>query len=166
MGRNRITLDVKGTKELRQAIRDFQVKAEGAFAAALYDEALQLDRKAQGSRFCPVDTGRMRATHYVSPPMKTGRMIVTEIGYGVAYAVYVHERDDLKHPVGTDHWLKKALEERAQGMLGRLATKTERALSKGWGVEAIPATAPTKPQDPGPRPKKGGTTNEGGGDSE
>lgn len=150
MSRNRITLDLRGLRELRRSLqtvaRDRLIEA---FAAALYDEGLKVDARAQEEDMAPWDTGRMKGTHYVSPPTESGTTLICEIGYGVDYSIFVHERTEVRHPHGQAKWLQKTLGEVARGFLERIGRKTARALELRLSVQAIPATAPTSPRDPG-----------------
>lgn len=91
----------------------------------------------------------MRATHFVSAPVNEGKRVSITIGYGTDYAIYVHERSDLAHPVGTDHWLKLTLQEMAPRLPALVARNAKKAFEMGLDFHAIPATAPTAPQDPG-----------------
>jgi hypothetical protein len=165
VSRTRFSVKALGLKDLRQAFRtELRQRLIDAFSAALYDEALRADARAQSEDMAPWDTGRMKQTHYVSPPTESGRTIVCEIGYGVDYAIYVHERTELHHPHGQAKWLQKTLDEVASGFVARIGKKMRRALEKGVSVQAIPATAPTEPKGGGggakvlrlPAPKKEG----------
>lgn len=126
---------------LRQAIP----RMRGAAAAALYQEALAVD--AESVKRTPVDTGRLRATHYVAPPTYTadGERIVVELGNGTDYAIYVHERTELRHTTGEAKFLQNALNARSAGMLERLAKRTARNLRSGVTSAVLSAEVPTAP---------------------
>jgi hypothetical protein len=145
---------MKAPGEIQRTLREVARRYADAFAAALYQEGLALDALANSNDYIPVDTGRLRATHYVAPPVITGKRIRVEVGYGVEYAIYVHERRELRHPVGRAQWLLAAFAVRASGFFGRLAARTLQNAKKGVGVKALQGRAPARPGDPGPSPSK------------
>lgn len=64
----------------------------------------------------PVDTGNLRAGTYtklIGGLNNPG----AEIGYTAAYAVFVHERTELHHPVGQAKFLETALKQNAKRVL-------------------------------------------------
>lgn len=109
-----------------------------AFYAALYQEALSI--MAVSVRRVPVDTGRLRSSHYVAPPTDRGEC---ELGYGTDYALPVHDRVEVHHNTGGPLYLRSALDEAKTGFQDRMARRTESNYRAGIGVQAIPATAPT-----------------------
>lgn len=134
---------LKGEVELIAKLKALAEAYPEACAAQVYEEALAVD--ADMVPRIPVDTGRLRSTHYVSPPETGGGTIVSEVGVGTDYAVYVHERTEVYHAVGEAKFLEKALLKRAQGMLVRMARGIEAKVRKGIGVNAVPSTAPRRP---------------------
>lgn len=96
-------------------------------AAALYQEAEAI--MAIAKTRTPVDTGALRASGYTAPPDVSGDTISVELGFGGAaseYAVFVHERFDLKHAPGTGpKFLEDPLKEAAPGLADRLAKRIE-----------------------------------------
>lgn len=77
------------------------------FRAALYRAALRVD--ADMIERIPVDTGRLRGSHYVAPPEHLGGSLVCEVGVGTDYAVDVHEKTWIPHSNGEAKYLEKAL---------------------------------------------------------
>ena len=67
----KIGASVKGLREIARNMGKTIEQADGAIGAAIYEEALDIDAKAVGQM--PVDTGRMRASHYVTPPQDSPR---------------------------------------------------------------------------------------------
>jgi hypothetical protein len=63
--------------------------------------------KEEAVRRCPIDTGKLRKSARVKMRGNTG-----SISFGddleIYYAIYVHERLDLHHPVGEAKFLEKA----------------------------------------------------------
>lgn len=159
--KNRLSIDAKGIQALRTSLRDELRRMSDAVSAALYDEALKIDARALEEDMAPWDTGRLKQSHYVAPPTvdAAGERITVDLGYGVAYAIYVHERTELHHPHGQAKWLQRTLEQFAQGFEQRIAAKVKRARELNLTFRAIPATAPTSPQQPRlrvlPPPKEG-----------
>lgn len=133
---------VKG--KLAKLFRD----APGAVGAALYQEGLKVDELAVLKT--PVDTGRLRATHYVGPPQTNGDHIEVPVGFGTDYAIYVHERTDVAHTTGEAKFLEKAMHERTAGFEERLARRARKNLRDGVTAVPIDGSVPTSPQDPGP----------------
>jgi hypothetical protein len=102
-------------------------------------------------RRIPVDTGRLRATHYVTPPEETGSgHVAVEVGLGTDYAVFVHEDTSAHHPSGEAKFLENALAARTPGFAERLARRTKQNIEAGVYVAALDAQTPTSPQDVGP----------------
>lgn len=106
-----------------------------SLAQALYEEGQRVD--ADGVRRVPVDTGRLRSTHYVAPPVDDVGTITVEIGYGTDYAVPVHERTDVHHPVGEAGYLRKAMDAAARGFSSRVARRTKTLAEAGRGVTPL-----------------------------
>lgn len=108
-----------------------------AGAAALYHEGMGVDEEMV-SRI-PVDTGRLRSTHYTAPPVEDRGGFVVEVGVATDYAAAVHERTEVRHPVGEAKFLENALHARAAGMGQRMANKIETYAANGVGVRALSA---------------------------
>lgn len=140
-------MPVKGFDKVRANLRALAENAPRALAAALYQEGLAVD--AEAVKRTPVDTGRLRATHYVSPPIVSGDKVRVEIGFGTDYAVYVHERTDARHSSGEAKFLENALAARASGMAERIGKRVARNVANGIGIDALSGDVPTSPQDPG-----------------
>lgn len=87
-----ITMEVRGTQELRRALMEAGKRAEAALGAALYQEGQAI--MTESKREVPVDEGILRASGYVNEPTAGTSGPEVELGYGGAakgYAVYVHE---------------------------------------------------------------------------
>lgn len=118
----RITLTLVGSQELSQRIAQLGQQGEWAAARALYAEGVNLRTDAMDH--CPVETGTLKKSHYTSLPEKVGEALVVEVGAGgwaKKYAVYVHERTELRHKVGEAKWLENALKRASSGFTDRLA---------------------------------------------
>ena len=64
--------------------------------------------EGESKAMTPVETGNLRAGAYTQDIGDLGNPGV-EIGYTAAYAVFVHERTELRHPVGQAKFLETAL---------------------------------------------------------
>ncbi len=135
---------VIGLEPLRKALGKSRRDSVGALTAALYQMGFAI--MGRSKRLVPVDTGRLRASGYVAPPVGGALEPVVEIGYGTNYAVPVHERTEVNHPVGQAMFLKKAVDDLSQGFARKVATLGAENLRRGRSVSAIPAQEPTRPK--------------------
>ncbi len=117
-----------------------------AIPAALYQEAHDIMRESK--RQVPVDTGRLRATGYVTPPQKDERgEDYVELGYGTDYALYVHEipppeegaprprqiqpgTRTARHVTGKWKYLEDPIKERADKIPENIKRRAQRVLEK------------------------------------
>jgi len=125
----RIEVTLEGEKEVLKNLRRLAVRYPEAAADALYAEGMLID--ANMVPRIPVDTGRLRASHYVAPPKRDGGVLVVEVGVGMKYAVPVHERTELRHTVGEAKYLENALNALSPGMGARLAKRIKDAVEGG-----------------------------------
>jgi hypothetical protein len=74
--------------------------------------------EAESTQRCPVDTGELRSRVFNEGPLRDGDEYVQVVGYekfgaqwegGRAYAVPVHERTGVNHPVGEAKFLQNAV---------------------------------------------------------
>lgn len=150
-------MEVEGTREIFGKLELFIPGMRDALSAALYQEGLAVD--AESVKQVPVDTGRLRGTHYVAPPTEGAASPVCEIGYGTDYAVPVHENMKARHgPAYTDpkghargagqkaKYLSDPLNDARRGYNRRLGARAWGNWKRGIGVRAIPRTAPTRPK--------------------
>lgn len=124
------SVKITGLPQLRRRMASAAVAQRHAFGAALYREGLRI--LAQSLRLVPVDTGRLRATGYVSPP--TSKMFVgqvVEVGYGTQYAPRQHEDVSLRHTVGQSKFLQQPAEQAQAGLAARVAADTARLAARG-----------------------------------
>lgn len=123
-----ITVEVKGTKELQRALEKLGKQALPEAGKALYAEAelIMTDSKKQ----CPVDTGTLRSTGYVEQPEASGDQVTVQMGYGgpaAPYAIWVHERLDLRHnPPTKAKFLEDPVKAAAPKLPARLAKRLKR----------------------------------------
>lgn len=144
-----ITLKLEGLPNLKKQL-DKQVRdrLRNASKSALYEEAQIL--RTDAMEHTPVDTNALRSHHYATLPEETGNDIVCEVGTGgpaKEYAVYVHERTELRHKVGEAKWLEKAYNRRAAGFKGRFGKLVRRHYERGGGPPAKAPGVPTTPDE-------------------
>jgi hypothetical protein len=142
-----ITATVIGASEIKKALQEAAKAVQNAAAAALYQKASAV--MADSVKMCPVKTGRLRNTHYVTKPHDTGRDMVIEIGYGTAYAIYVHEMPDnynFTAPNTGPKYLQRAVESHMSGWAQWIASKTKDNFRNGVGIKSIGGDHPTRPE--------------------
>jgi hypothetical protein len=137
--------EIRGLAEVKKAIRRNDGRIRNALAAGLYLEGLRII--GQAVRLTPVKTNRLRASHYAAPPNPRRARPEVEIGYGVDYAVPVHERLEVNHPNGEAKFLQKPLDKARSGWETRIALRTKQNFERGTRLGSIPATAPTRPRE-------------------
>lgn len=102
--------------------------------AALFQEA-EIVMTVSKREYVPVDTGALRASGHVEPPLRTAHGGAVTLGYGgpsAPYAVIVHEDLTKRHPVGGAKYLELPLRARLQGMPVILGQKTGAAIRKAF----------------------------------
>lgn len=148
----KIGVGVDGDKELIRTLHKLARAMPEAAAEALYEEGMRVD--ADMVPRIPVDTGRLRATHYVSPPKRPDGVLTVEVGVGTDYAVAVHERTEIPHATGEAKFLEKALFATSPGMAQRLADRIRGAAEKvaaGAGGAGSSGKGPRGPTQTGKR---------------
>ena len=124
-----IHLELKGTREMQKALRKLGDRAEFGLKRALTTEGERV--MAIAKRLTPVDTGALRASGHVQSPVVTKDQIEVTLGFGgpsASYAVYVHERTELRHIAGQAKFLEQPVNEAARGLADRLALELRREL--------------------------------------
>ena len=124
-----INLRLDGIKEMQRALEQLGPKANFALRRSLTTEAEKIMAKAK--RLTPVDTGTLRATGHVQPPVVEPEQIEITLGFGgpaARYAIFVHERTELRHTVGQAKFLEQPVNEAAEGLANRLARELRREL--------------------------------------
>lgn len=119
---------ITGVTELLRALDRAGDLASKALESAMFleQEAVMSEAKAR----TPVDTGTLRASGTVLPPKVKGSRIEVDAGFGGAaqdYAIPVHERLGVHHPVGQAKFLESAFLERAPKIPANLARRVEAA---------------------------------------
>ena len=108
----RMEVKIKGIKEVKKRLKEYPFRTLKALGKALYEESQVI--LGESKKQCPVDTGTLRSTGHVDEPKYTRSSVDIQIGYGGAsapYAIYVHERLDLRHKVGKAKFLEDPVKE-------------------------------------------------------
>lgn len=112
-------------RNLENAARGFGPEAQGR---ALFQEAHVVQKVALERT--PIDTGALRGSYVVRPPeiSREGQSVKIEVGGPAApYAVYVHERLHVRHPVGQAKYLESAVNEAARDLAERVAARLRKS---------------------------------------
>ncbi len=123
------SFEVSGFGELRRALDRAGDLAQQALESAMFEEMSRVISDAQS--LTPVDTGALRSSGTVLRPRTQGTRTEVTAGFGgaaSAYAVVVHERMGVHHPVGQAKFLEQPFLARAPKMPANLA----RRVAKAW----------------------------------
>lgn len=127
----KVKLTITGDERLVRLLASDGPAAGRKFGPALFDEANEAFAKSQ--RVVPVDTGSLRASGHVVPPVYSDTGAVIEIAYGgvaAPYAGIVHEDMEARHDSPTKaKYLEGPVEEQVDGMGERLARAVAEGLS-------------------------------------
>lgn len=151
MARMGIDIVVTGNKKIAQNLKRMNGRAEKALGAGLYGVGNNI--MTQSKRQTPVDTGTLKGSGYVTLPQKDRGTLVVELGYGgpaKEYAVYVHERLDLRHPEGGEaKFLEKSINEVRATFTADVAAIARRAFEQEGEAIKNPGM-PENPWEGGP----------------
>lgn len=81
--------------------------------------------------YVPVDTGALRASGFVEPPIVQGPRVSVDLGFGgpaAPYAVLVHENLTAHHPVGQAKYLEIPFLAATRGMGAVIARRVSDAI--------------------------------------
>ncbi len=108
----KVSIKLKGVKEVKKKLKEYPFKTLKALGRALYEESQVI--LGESKKQCPVDTGTLRSTGHVTDPEYARSSVDVQIGYGgpaAPYAIYVHERLDVRHKVGKAKFLEDPVKE-------------------------------------------------------
>lgn len=111
--------------KLAEKLLSMREEYPAAFRAALLQEAMLIFTASQ--ELVPVDTGRLRASGGVSPPMGPSGTVV--IYFGANYALAVHELHSSK-----GKYLEIPFKQALPGLAARMAKRTELLAARGVGI--------------------------------
>ncbi len=134
-----MSIVLQGLSAIQRALGEVG-KAHGAAAGgALYLEASRI--MAKSVPLVPVDTGRLRASQFVSAPKLTAFGLTVQMGYGTDYAVPVHERHATKKK-----FLRIAYNDEKPNAAKNIAADLGRLFRERKGFGNINHPFPTKPK--------------------
>lgn len=113
---------VRGLDQVKAGLTAYQAEVRQALTQEVAREGEEI--MTESKRLVPVLTGALRASGHVLPVEDTPTGVRLTLAYGnsaVQYAIYVHERVELRHPVGMARFLAVPAEIAADGMAGRIA---------------------------------------------
>jgi len=125
-----IQIDPASMAHLKSVLDRMGSGALDALGKAAVDEMTKMMQVSKGQ--CPVDTGTLRASGMVQPPVRVGNQVVVTAGYGGAasgYAIYVHEDLNATHPVGNAKFLERPFLAALPQMPRNIATRIEAFLA-------------------------------------
>lgn len=149
---------VTGLRDVARNIEKAHTNLAESAKVTVYAQAIALDQLINRNSMVPVDTGQLRASHYVTLPVVTDAGITSEIGYGAEYADEVHERGNgkgfkgkasadkgKKWRSGTPQWMKRGVHLWRLSLPKRMRDQLNSAMIKGTTVESISTVVPTAP---------------------
>lgn len=117
-----IVIAVRGIPQVQAGLTAYQAEIREALVQEVAREGEEI--MTESKQLVPVLTGALRASGHVLPVAQTPSGVRLTLAYGnsaVKYAIYVHERVELRHPVGMARFLAVPAEIAAEGMAGRIA---------------------------------------------
>jgi len=152
------SIEWEGAEEFSDRLEELEREAPEHFKAALYRQGQFI--MTESVSMTPRDTGNLVGSRFVSAPkMVAGRITVT-VGYGAAYALFVHEspgtlkgeprtsgtgRGDYWDPDAEPEFLKKAIEARSGDFVDGLIEDTEDFIRTGRTLGGVSGDHPTSP---------------------
>lgn len=102
-----------------------------AVAPALYTKANKIMTEAK--KLTPVDTGALRSSGHVEPPVISGQSVEVALGFNTPYALYVHENLAAHHPVGQAKYLETPMVEAAKSLGPEIGIAIQASMNKIGG---------------------------------
>lgn len=121
-----VELVVTGLNQLHAKLRALELAIPDEFGQALRAEA-EIEM-TEAKKRTPVLTGVLRASGYVSGPMRQGKDVWVTLTFGgpaAPYAVHVHENVQALHHVGQAKFLESVINESTPYMAQRVARRIQ-----------------------------------------
>ncbi len=112
--------DIEGLDEALNDLKNLFGKSPVALEKSLTKVSNHI--LAEAIQICPVETGTLRRSGKVTNLKTTFLEVSNEIRFDTDYAVYVHERLDLHHPVGQAKFLETAVNSNTKELVKVVAT--------------------------------------------
>lgn len=125
---------LSGHTKAGQQLRAAAASTPSAQGAAFYEIASQVLTVSQRD-YVPVETGALRASGFVEPPITRGAETSVTVGFGgpaAPYAVIVHEDLTKRHPVGQAKYLELPLRAALEGMPAVLTQRQNDAIRQAF----------------------------------
>lgn len=122
----RISFEVLGVKQTKAGLAKAGPRSQADLGRSLRKSGEII--RSKSLRLVPVDTGRLAGTAFVRGPRGLSRPEV-RVGYGTNYAVFVHERLDVRHKSPRK---AKFLEIPARAVMGKYETNVTRSNDFGF----------------------------------
>lgn len=116
-------MEVTGLPALKSKLRDLGKRYGDRVARGLKKAGLFLQREAQ--ELCPVDTGNLK-NGASTRSEGNGIDTVVTVGFQAAYAVFVHENKNARHPVGQAKFLERPAREKVGEMADIITAEARR----------------------------------------
>ena len=103
---------VTGTEAVKAYLLKMAAITPKKVAAAVYQVGNQA--LTESKKRTPVDTGDLKRSGQIDPPVISGDGISVRLGFGdtaVDYALIVHEDTTANHPSGQHHYLSSVIDE-------------------------------------------------------
>jgi hypothetical protein len=127
-----MNLTLQGSQTFKRKLAAAAAVGPPSLLAALFQEA-NVILTASKQDYVPVDTGALRASGFVEPPVVTPEGGSVTLGFGgpsAPYAVIVHEDLTKRHPVGQAKYLEIPLRARIEGMAAVLRLREQEAIQQ------------------------------------
>ena len=125
------TVRWEGVEEFSRWLRETPGVVERDVRAGLYLEGNNI--MGTSIKNTPVDTGNLRASAHVTLPRTERGVTTVDLAYGTDYAIYVHERTGLNHPVGKAKFLEDAVKGEAKRFTQNLRRLIEQSMTRRAG---------------------------------
>jgi len=127
-----MNLTLQGSQTFKRKLAAAAAVGPPTLLATLFQEA-NVILTASKQDYVPVDTGVLRASGFVEPPVETPNGGSVTLGFGggaIDYAVIVHEDLTKQHPVGQAKYLEVPLRARIAGMAAVLRIRAQEAIQQ------------------------------------
>lgn len=138
----KIDFGIEGLQEMLDTLERLPIEALEALEQAQVENAEHLI--GESKKECPVDTGRLRKSGTVGKPVRRVNEVEIEVGYGTDYAIYVHERTELRHDIESEATVRRRLKRARAASKKRYEKKVAEAKAQGLKKPKRKKYAPSK----------------------
>lgn len=145
-------IEIPNVSQVLSAVGIKTAEYKSAAAAAVYQETIQV--YTESIKQVPVEYGRLRSSASVLAPKNVDNPECV-ITYGTEYAIFVHERTDLRHTNGKAKYLSDPVHAASAGWSDRIAQRTKQNVSSGIGIGNTQDIIGKDPGEPSKTGRKG-----------